>query len=68
MLSVIDQKLAEAGKAVFLNNPERQLKLGYSIARCGGKIVRSVKSVKLGDDLDIRVVDGNIVSEIKDIK
>ncbi len=68
LLSVIDQKLAEAGKAVFLNNPERQLKLGYSIARCGGKIVRSVKSVKLGDDLDIRVVDGNIVSEIKDIK
>lgn len=65
LLERIDQKLKYAEKIIFLNNPERQLKLGYNIARCGGKIVRSIKSVKLGEDLDIRVVDGNIISEVK---
>jgi exodeoxyribonuclease VII large subunit len=68
LLSRINQQLEQSAKIVELNNPERQLKLGYSIARCGGRIVRSVKRVKLGEDLDIRVADGTIISEIKDIR
>ncbi|MDO8601214.1 MAG: exodeoxyribonuclease VII large subunit [bacterium] len=68
LASRIGQQLENSTKIIFLNNPERQLKLGYSIARCRGKIVRSVKNVKLGEDLDIHVADGNIISEIKDIK
>lgn len=67
LLSRINQQLEHSAKFIELNNPERQLKLGYSIARCGGKIVRSVKNVKLGDDLDVRVADGNIISQIKNI-
>ena len=68
LLAKISRQLEHSAKILYLNNPERQLRLGYSIARCGGKIVRSVKNVKLGEDLDIRVADGNIISEIKDIK
>ena len=67
LLSKINLQLDNSGKMIYSNNPERQLKLGYSIARCGGKIVRSVKNVKLGDNLDISVVDGNIISEVKKV-
>ena len=68
LLSSISQQLEHSNKIIYANNPERQLKLGYSIARCQGRIVRSVKNVKLKDNLDIRVVDGNIISEIKEIR
>lgn len=68
LLSNISQQLESAGKVIYSNNPERQLKLGYSIARCQGKIVKTIKNVKLKDNLDIRVVDGNIISEVKEIK
>jgi len=67
LLSIINQQLEHSDKIVCLNNPERQLKLGYSIARCNGKIVRSIRNTKLGEDIDIRVVDGTILSEVKNI-
>jgi len=65
LLSAIDQKLVEAEKVVFLNNPERQLRLGYSIASINGKIIRLVKDAEVGDTVDIKVSDGKIISEVK---
>ncbi len=38
--------------------PERLLKLGFGIARIGGRIVRSAKGVKMGDRLDLELADG----------
>jgi exonuclease VII large subunit len=43
-----------------ISNPERQLAYGYSIVKAGGKIVKSVKDVKSGEELDISVKDGII--------
>ena len=40
---------------------------GYSITSSGGKVVKSVKAVKVGDSLDIRVSDGHITAEVKNI-
>jgi len=65
LLSVIDQKLAEAERAVFLNNPERQLRLGYSIASINGKVIKETKDVEVGNTVDIKVSDGKITSEVK---
>ena len=42
------------------NNPMRQLKLGYSLALSKGKVVRKVTDVLKGDEIKIRVEDGNI--------
>ncbi len=67
LLSVINQQLEHSDKIIELNNPERQLKLGYSIARCNDKIIRSIRDAKTGEDVDIRVVDGTIISEVKNI-
>jgi len=67
LLSKINQQLEHAEKVVILNNPERQLMLGYSIARCNGKIIRTVKNTRIGDNIDIQVFDGKINSEVKNI-
>jgi len=48
-------------KLLIQQNPERQLKLGWSITRNKkGQVVRSVKDVKKGDELAVAVSDGII--------
>lgn len=67
LLLDIKEQIKNAEDQIRLNNPERQLELGYSLVSLGGKIVRSVKNVKVGDDVDIKVSDGEMKSEIKKI-
>ena len=55
-------------KIVEFNNPERNLRLGYSIAVLKGKIIRKTGDAKIGEILDVRVSDGIINSQIKNIK
>ncbi len=47
-----------------LHNPKRQLKLGYSITRRNGIIVRSVSGLAVGDKLEIELADGSIDSRV----
>ena len=54
-------------KLVLTYNPEKQLKLGYSIVRSGGKIVKSVSSIKTGGIVDVTLNDGGFESEVKKI-
>ena len=56
--------LKSLAEKIILHNPERQLKLGYSLVSLGGKIVRSVKEVKIGDEVGIKVSDGELKSKI----
>lgn len=67
LLSRVNQQIEYAEKVVNLNDPERQLMLGYSIASCEGMIIKRVKDVKIRDNIDLRVVDGTIISEVKNI-
>jgi len=62
------EKVANIEKLVNLNNPERNLRLGYSIASIGGKIVRKASDAKIGEELNIKITDGTISAEIKNIK
>lgn len=57
-------KLESLEKIISSNNPERQLRLGYSIVRKDGVIVRSIKNVTIGDELATQVADGTLVSKI----
>lgn len=63
----VKQKLANTEKLVNLNSPERNLKLGYSIASSNGKIIRKTSDVRIGEEIDLKVSDGVISSEIKNI-
>jgi exodeoxyribonuclease VII large subunit len=67
LLARTGKNLDYVEKAIALNNPERQLKLGYSIASFEGKIIRQIKDVKIGDEITLQVADGNINSQVKNI-
>ncbi|MCU0653218.1 MAG: exodeoxyribonuclease VII large subunit [Candidatus Pacebacteria bacterium] len=51
-------------KIIESHNPERQLKLGYSISRVNGKILKSICQAKSGDLMDVLLADGIINSQI----
>lgn len=61
------KKLNNFEKELNQNNPERQLKLGYSIATLNGKIVRSANQVKKGDVLINKLGEGKIQSEVQEV-
>jgi len=60
--------LEDVERQLRVFNPIRQLALGYSIVSVAGKVVKIVKQVNRGENLDIRVSDGTIQSTIDDIK
>jgi exodeoxyribonuclease VII large subunit len=55
-------------RELILNDPRRQLKLGYSIAMSGGRITKSIKGLKVGDPLMVKLQDGDVGSTIDSIK
>ena len=61
------QKIISLNTILDINNPDRQLKLGYSILRSNGVIVKNIKNINVGDFLDITVSDGGFKSEVKNI-
>ena len=60
MLESSTEFLVQSKKMLDISNPERQLAYGYSIVKVGGKIVKSIKDVKSGEELDVGVKDGII--------
>jgi exodeoxyribonuclease VII large subunit len=64
---IFQRKLDNFDKIIALNDPKRQLRLGYSIARQSGKIIKTIKNVKIGEDINLEVYDGNIQSKVKKI-
>lgn len=61
-------KLEGAESIIRLNDPARQLRLGYGIISKNGASIRSVEEMREGDTIKIRVWDGEAQSEIKKIK
>ncbi len=53
-------------KSLYQNNPERQLKLGYSIVTLNDRVVKSHSQVQKGDILKIKVNDGKIHSKVEE--
>lgn len=53
---------------IILNDPRRQLRLGYSIVSSGGHVVRSIKNVQVGQELDILLSDGKLRSKVEEVR
>jgi exodeoxyribonuclease VII large subunit len=66
-LEMTDSVLDNREKELKNFNPTRQLKLGYSIVSFHDKILKSIKQIKVGEEIDIQISDGKIKSKIKDI-
>jgi exodeoxyribonuclease VII large subunit len=67
-LKNIDENIKRDKKVILINDPNRNLTLGYSIVSMDGKIIKSIKTVKKDDEIDIKVSDGKIKSKVKEIK
>lgn len=64
-LEYLKERLSFAEQSIKLNDPARQLKLGYSIVRHSGKILRSIKGIRRGDELNTQFSDGTIQSRVE---
>lgn len=68
-LDLIRTAIRHTEKLLETANPERNLKLGYSITRNNsGKIIRSAKELKVGESITSQFPDGNADATITTIK
>ena len=61
------QRILSLERLMLTYNPERQLKLGYSIVRSGGSIVKSVDRIRVDQGVEVTMGDGSFESEVKKI-
>ncbi len=54
-------------KSVRQHDPETQLKLGYSIISSERGVIKNISSLNIGDQVKLKLFDGEAVSEIKNI-
>lgn len=66
-LEIINKSLGFIEKSIRLSDPSHNLKLGYSLSYVNGKLVRSNKDVKVGEEIETRLADGSFTSEIKNV-
>ncbi|MDD4661716.1 MAG: exodeoxyribonuclease VII large subunit [Candidatus Pacebacteria bacterium] len=68
LVKITKNKINYLEKEINYNNPNRQLKLGYSIVRNNGKIIKNINDVNKDDLIDLEVLDGIIKSKVYDKK
>lgn len=64
-LEALATGLEGTAKLISQNDPARQLKLGYSIAYRGTKVVRSVQDAPPGTRIELHVADGVLAAEVQ---
>ncbi len=67
-LGIAKENLKTLARVIAANDPARNLRLGYSIMRKEGRVVRSVRKLEVVDRFDLQLADGIIEGEIKKIK
>ena len=63
----IKEKINNIEKLIKYNDPERNLRLGYCIAKKNNKIIKSIKGVNIEEDIELMLHNGMINSKIKKI-
>jgi len=62
------EKIASAIELIRVNDPRRQLRLGYAVVQREGKTIRDVDRLTTGDLVAIQLYKGSFESEVKKIK
>lgn len=68
IMHITGNALINIEKNIQRLNPERNLKLGYSLSYVNGNLVRSTKDVSVGDMTEIHLSDGTFTSEVKEVE
>ena len=66
-LESLKERFMYAERSITMNDPTRQLKLGYALTRHNGKILRSVKDVSKGEAIETQLSDGTITSNVEKV-
>lgn len=66
-LSSVKVKIDHWAESLRKNNPERQLKLGYSIVFNKNKAISSISQLALKDQMKIRLADGEVLSTVEEL-
>lgn len=61
------QELSQCETRLALSDPRRVLRLGYSIVRKSGRILRDTDDVKVGDALKLQLAKGSILTRVEKI-
>lgn len=64
----IGNSIEHADNSMRLNNPQRHLKMGYSIVSKNGKNIKSVKEIQKDDIVKVRLTDGEAASLVLETK
>lgn len=65
----VSERLSRAESALRTYDPNRVLSLGYGLIRAAdGKLLRKSTDARAGDRLDIRLAEGRVVAEVKEVK
>jgi exodeoxyribonuclease VII large subunit len=68
VLNEINNIIDREEKIILMNDPKRQLKMGYAIMKIDGMVVKSVKNLERNDTMENILSDGRVISIIKNIK
>lgn len=61
------QQVLLSERLLETNNPERQLRLGYSIVHGSSGLIRRTDQVVIGQEVDVRLQDGSFTSRVANI-
>ena len=57
-------RLDHIADKLALASPERSLRLGFSITRCNGRVVRNARDLKPGEELVTQLAEGEVRSQV----
>lgn len=64
-INKIKEKILSTEKFIIRSDPKKLLKLGYSIVKDNGVLIRKIEQIKKGQIVNIMVEDGSFESEVK---
>lgn len=62
------KELPRLQSAIAINDPMRNIKLGYSLSYVNGKLARQVSDIAVGDVVTTNLVDGEFTSRVKKVR
>jgi len=67
LINQVKQSVLSIENIIKSNNPERQLRLGYSIAKLQGKVIKSIVQIQRGQNIEVHLQDGSFESNVVEI-
>jgi len=67
-LAATNQKIDYLQNIILARDPAQPLKLGYCLALLNGKIIKKTAQVLIGDQIEVKLSDGKLMSEVKKIQ